>query len=380
MFDYTINRHLFDLMTLQTNVFNNISNNVISIQGTYTSVTVSFSIELTLTQQNALSTLVLNYTDSINDDDGISFLSKINKRHAVLSANETWEGSWEDISKYASLTINCITDKKGILTLKMNNDAQEEQFVKSYLIKPNIAFIEIKTITYRYYKITYTNDFEDQTKFCLHTMAHLYKSKSINDTSEVNAIAISEETVATGGNFRSESYPLVIAANSSNSLSYIKKYRVSVLELRFSTEENQKNDVLNAFVAKNTAIGVLGSNAIIGNTSFYVSPTVIQYLQVGYVLAITDGVNSQELGDCEYISGNNVSFTDALLYNFSVGSAIKMSVQNIRNYTIGHANTYIIGASKSGSSSIPANTLLTLEYTNNSSTEKTLYFYYDYLY
>jgi hypothetical protein len=314
-------------------------------------------------------------------DNGIKRISKFNSYQIPLSPLANYEGIYEDMSDFSTLTISCISDVKGILEIYYSNNGNEIHYKDTITIMSNICFFDIKTITFRYYKIKFINDYKIQTLFSLLTNLHLYKKNFINDSSIKKSVEIQEETIVTGGNYRTESKKITIQPRTTSSYTYIWPYRTSVLEMRFIAEEIHRHDTLNFYVARDTVIGVLIENTSINTNSIRVSPTVIQNIKLGYLVSLlnTQG-NVLVLGDVMGINADTLTVSNNIVTIFVVGDLVRISLQPVRNFVISAPWEYAIGRSKIGSSSIPPNTNLSIEYTNNSDVVKDFVWYFDYLF
>jgi hypothetical protein len=332
-------------------------------------------------QKNDINNMVNTFTDNIEGDNGIKRISVFNSSHFLLTANSVYKGMCEDISDYSTLSISCISDQKGLLEIFYSNNGIDVHFQESYNIQSNVCLFDLKTITFRYYKVKYTNDYKDQTVFSLLTTSHLYKSATNTGSSVKKSVEIQEESILTGGNYRSESKKIIIQPNTTQSYTYVWPYRTSVLEMRFITEEIHRNDILNFYIGRNTVIGVTISDTVIGSNTISVSPTVVQYINLGYMINITNTLGSvMILGDVLNVSGNTLTVQNNITDVFTAGSYILMTVQPVRNYIISAPWEYNVGRSKIGSSSIPKNTNLSIEYTNTGTVAKTFVWYFDYLF
>ena len=379
-FDYIINRQIHDMFTLQQQIYKSGLINVSHITGTSTSVSVFFSVVLTSQEETNLNGLVMSYIDSIEENTSSEYISRINSTNIPLASNSVYEGVYEKISNYSTLTLTCLTDTDCILSLYSSNDGITNHVIKDYSIRKNTTFIEIKTITFLYYKIKLTNDYIAQINLTVQSSAHLYKVKNIIDTTQVNEISIKTEEIKTGGNFKTTSLSLNIPGNTTSIISYIKPYRLSILEFTFRISSLHSNDIINAYVGKNTIIGVLASNAYINNNTIIVSDTVIQNIYIGYDLSITDGANVNLLGEVLSIMDNVLTFSGTITNNFTIGTYVRMSIKPVDNYVLGPGGIYNIGSSIRGASGIPANTEISLEYTNTSNDIKTFTLYINLLY
>jgi hypothetical protein len=379
-YSYIVNRQIHDMNTLQLQIFKSGLTSISHITGTSTIVTIFFSVALTLSQQTDLNTLVINYVDSIEENNGSEFISRINSTNIPLGINGIYEGVYEKISNYSTLTMTCLADVDCDLEVLYSNDGTTNHLIKRYPIRKNTIFIEIKTITFLYYKIRVINDYLAQSSITMQSTAHLYRTKDITDTTQVNEISIKAEETKTGGNFKTTCLSMNIPGNTTSIMTYTKPYRISILELNFRVTTSNANDIINAYIGKDSIIGVLVGNVFTGNTSIMVSNTVIQNIYIGYYLSITDGINTNMLGEVLSITDNILTFSGTITNNFLVGNYVRMSVKPVDNFIMGPPGLYNIGESRTGASSVPGNTLISLEYTNTSSEIKTFTLSLDYLY
>ena len=379
-FSYTVNRQIHDLYTLQLQIFKSGLTNISHITGAPTSVTIFFSVSLTLSQETDLNGLVTSYIDSIEANSSSELVSRINSTGTPLNANSTYEGVYEKISSFSTLTVTCLTDSDCTLMIYFSNDGTTDHVINNYTIKTNETFIEIKTIAFLYYKIRVVNGYLAQTKMTMQSTANLYKAKNVLDTTQVNEVSIKTEEIKTSGNFKTTSLTVNIPGNTTSTISYVKPYRMSILEFTFRITSAHSNDLINAYIGKNTIIGVLSSNVYTNNTSITVSNSVIENIYVGYDLSVSNGTVTNFLGEVLTISGNILTFSKSAVNNFLIGDYILMSVKPVDNFILGPEGFYTIGASKRGASGIPANTIISLEYTNTTSDIKTFTLNLDYLY
>jgi hypothetical protein len=341
--------------------------------------------QLTELQHTIINDIIENYDDSINMSSDTVHISKINSTNNPLMAKEIYEGIYEDISRYSTLSVNCISDVNGLLEIYFSNDKKDTHFVEKYNVIENKSTIDIKTITFKYYKIKYTNSYNDQTLLNIQSVAHLYRTTNIPDTTTSNIIEIKEEHSysKTGGHFRTESKHITIPGNKRINLEQSWKYDISLLELRFLTLDNQFLDEINCYIGMNTVIGISTENAYIGENKIRVSKSVMDVIKKGYLIRIDSGEdNNIYFGEVIDIDLENpfIILSDTLSYDYLIGSIIYMTINPIRNFIIGTPHLHTIGSSKIGSSSITKNTILSLEYVNKTDETKHLIFYYDYLY
>lgn len=203
------------------------------------------------------------------------------------------------------------------------------------------------------------------------------------DKREQNTVTIREENGVTGGNFRTESKILIADPYSTAQIDVTWAYPISVLEAYFVPTADNLDDELEILVAPNTIIGVITQSLTAGAASCTVSPTVLENLNIGFRMNITNGVTLDYVGHVLSINKNTstVVFETALTHSYSAGSYVQMTVPLLENYVIGpHNSRYVVGEGKIGGSYVPANTIARLRYVNKSNVTKKFYSYIEYLY
>lgn len=222
---------------------------------------------------------------------------------------------------------------------------------------------------------------------CPTNTAHTISGSSVTiiDQRGDNIVTIKEEDIPTQGHFQFTVIKLVTAPNTTSTTNIVFPININVITVDIQTEESHRGDNMSWYVLPNYTIGVLTSDASIGNTTLNVSPTVAQAIGLGYVLTITDGVHTDIMGLCTAVDkiANTVTGQYALTHDFSASSPtfVKMSIAYVNNMELGTPQKFSVGASKIGTSYLPKNVPLVANYTNVSSTDtKTLYVYIQFLY
>ncbi len=208
---------------------------------------------------------------------------------------------------------------------------------------------------------------------------------TIVDKITQGTVSIKDDFGLTGGNFKTESRYLEIAPNSTNHIASVWAYPVKVSLAYFMATEENKDDLLDVIVAPNATIGAIVAPIGIGATSCVVQSSVLDFLNIGYRLRLTDGSNTHECGIVTAINKETatVTFTVPTVNTFSplTPTYVQMSIYMVEDMRIGPPGKYMIGEGKIGGSIIPAGVASHVVYTNNSLTEtKKFYCYIEYLY
>lgn len=206
---------------------------------------------------------------------------------------------------------------------------------------------------------------------------------SIVETKVDESLFIKEETVPTGGHFKTETIVMNINASSTFEQAYTWAYPISILAVYLVTKSTHEGDNLEITVAPNTIIGGIVSSVSAGDTIITVSDTVIENTNIGYKLYLDDGTNNDDLG---YVTSINTITKEITLSTpttnpFSTSNtSVRRTVFYAENYEFGPPWEYVIGESKIGASYLPTGVSINVKYTNNTSESKKLIARLEFLY
>lgn len=225
---------------------------------------------------------------------------------------------------------------------------------------------------------------EDTPTNCPHDINHIVDLNSISiiDTVSNNSVNIIQSSGDTGNNYRVEGKKLTIPPLSTLDFDFSWPYNISVLTVNWSSNECHRGDVVNGYVSSNTTVGALTENITSGDTIIHVSSTVLNHLNRGFLVTVTDNVHSMDMGEC--ISIDKSAATIECQFPASVtmiaGSFIQMTINNIKNIPLWEPETVNLAVKNVGSSFLPAKTKVRLQYSNNANVEKVFCIRYEYFY
>lgn len=207
-------------------------------------------------------------------------------------------------------------------------------------------------------------------------------SLTIINTIHSNSVTIKQTSGDIHGNYRIESKVLSIPANQTSSTIISWPFDVAIMTVNWTSSNIHRGDIINGYVAENTIIGAIIQPINLGDTKIHVSPTVLQYINKGYIVTITDGHQIINMEQCISIdeSNNTISCENPSSMSLNAGSYVRMTINNIRNIHIGEPESVRLATKHLGSSSIPTGTKLNFQYQNNGNVAKTFVFSYEYLY
>ena len=201
---------------------------------------------------------------------------------------------------------------------------------------------------------------------------------TIVDAIESNSVNIVQELVPTGGNYRAESKKCILDGTATQNFDLSWKYPISVINIDLISGNNNGDDIVNVYIGPNNTIGVLTNNLAINDTVLYVNSSVTTYINIGYIVSIS----GTHLGECIAIDKTNGTITidTPSTINVNSGNYIQMIVNNIKQFLLKSNTNYLLGRKTIGTSSLPANTIVRINYTNTSLTAKEFVFTIEYLY
>lgn len=230
---------------------------------------------------------------------------------------------------------------------------------------------------------------------CYNDTAHTVNANSVQDLQTVSdsLVIVQEESISTGGNLQLESYTFDVPSSGTTGeiTTFGITYPIPVNLLSFTVCPTDKNigDCVSADVGYHTTIGAITENVDMGVsggiTGFGVSQTVMDYLNLGYQVTLTNGVTSCEMGRCimKDVVNNKISTEFSSITDFSVASPtyVQQTVEMVRNLYFPYSTVPLhLGDDKIGASYIPANTVGRVHYTNNDGMAKKFTFYIEHLY
>ena len=207
-------------------------------------------------------------------------------------------------------------------------------------------------------------------------------SISIIDSISSNNVSIIQTTGDIQNNYCCESKKITIPANSTISTVYTWPLDIAILTVNWTSEEIHRGDIINGYIAKNTTIGVITYPLSQGDTVLHVSPTVLSYINRGYLINLTDGISSINLGQCLEINktDNTIKCQIPAITNMSQWSYVRMTIHNMRNMIIDSPGRYALATKHLQASSLPKNIPVEVVYSNNTNIEKSFVFYVEFMY
>ncbi len=340
---------------------------------------IDFLSQLSVEEESSLENLVMNeYPNPLPQNSGSNIISLYNSNNDLLASSGVFNGQFEEVTNYSCISIILNSDVISLVNgieVHFSTDGINSDYIKKYSYTlPNSNFVELFGVFARYFKIVYKNSKSAQTKFNLQCIYSSNQTPLARNTTQLNTVEISEESGGkkTKGRFRSQGFSITAQPNEDTIHDFTFPYDIAPLVIKFSTNESHRGDIVNLQIAPQVTVGAIIQPALIGNNYFYVNTEALSYLNVGYICYITNGVNTDELGDIVNIDYtlNKVYVESPIINSYSPGSFVKMTVNPLRNLVLSEPQVHTVGDSKIGATYIPKNNIVRLVYTNNSSEAK----------
>jgi hypothetical protein len=183
--------------------------------------------------------------------------------------------------------------------------------------------------------------------------------------------------------------------------------QTSVTGLTTTSTQDMVGDVLNIYFAYRRVVGVLTTGVGVGTTRVQVSPETLSMMEIGYLLSLSSSAKVSEknpkaieaslkpgevvakavdqvndLGQIVAIDrqSGTVTVSTPATVTFGPGTSVLLSIWAVKNFKFGAPAKYSFGERKIGGTSVPANTIVTVMYTNNNGTAKAFNMGVEYLY
>lgn len=309
-FSYFFTRPIHDLYGLQVfliqNNFTEISH-INKVENT-NEIELVFTIELSEQQEVQLEELVMiNYTNLalLNENETTSKISLLNSSNALLLADQQFEGVFENVGNYTSISIIINSDKESAsqgLQIQFSSDGINADYTEYYTF--NKKKVMIYSVYSKFFRIIYKNSTIDQTIFNIQTIYHVYL-KTNKD------IVIQEENPSgetpTNGFFRSHGFKVNVPENNNISSYFCWSYPISALLINYNVKQENIGDNFSSYVFPTTYISTI-STSITDSTNI-IQVNKIEGFFVGMKIFITDGYNTENLGIITSVDTPNLTIT-----------------------------------------------------------------------
>lgn len=201
-------------------------------------------------------------------------------------------------------------------------------------------------------------------------------------TGSVVEVRLQQEYIKTQGNYKVEGITISAPANTTTTSTFSWKYPTSVMATKVFVPPDNHGDVMHGKIVLPIPIGTTTAPASPGDHSVQVSPSVLEYINIGYTLKVSDGVNTDVLNEvCNIDAANNVVHVcTPFTHSFAAGSYVYFERMVVKNLVLCSGMHMTLGDATSGGIPLPANIPITVVYENRHNSDVSFTFYIEHLY
>ena len=216
------------------------------------------------------------------------------------------------------------------------------------------------------------------------------------ETVSAQEVKVIEELIPTGGRFHCNTVNFDAPGNTITTHDVSWPFDINILSLNFHSKgarkndgtwdanESQEGDIYSIVAAPDTIVGNITANVSIGDTTIYVSQTVMDNVKIGYYINLFNGPSTNDLGRVISLDKNlnTIVVETASTDTFSAltPTYVRMNLYMIKDFEIGPSDNYEIGNNKIGANFLPKNTVNRIIYDNKTTSQKRIRFNIQYLY
>ena len=200
-------------------------------------------------------------------------------------------------------------------------------------------------------------------------------------------IRIQEETTPTQGLYRFQGYEYAIPSGTPGDVTVIDvtwPRGITMLNGDFDATSDHVGDEIDADAAPQSPIGYITQDVAINDTIIHVSATVFEHMSTGFIVTLTDGVNTVDLGEClskDTVAGTiTVETPSSVAFAAATPTYIKITAHVVNNLKVRIARLYAFAKKRRGGKTFPAGVPFRIYYKNNSGVAKSFGFNLEYMY
>jgi hypothetical protein len=181
----------------------------------------------------------------------------------------------------------------------------------------------------------------------------------------------------TGGYYMCEGCYLSIPNTGMYVYNHVFKVPVKVLGLKFRTDSTHLFDSVDLILNPDTPIGYIDMATSKGSSTVVTSPSVVQYMQVGFNLSTPN----EDLGTVTSIDtmSNTVTMSKQCTFDYTQYTPLFMNQYIVKDYSISSSGEHLIGYGTIDKF-LTANSTIRLVYKNINAFQKSFAFNFEYEY
>jgi hypothetical protein len=312
MNSYYFNRPIHDLYALEVFLIKNGFTEINGITTNGDNIKIDYNTSLTEELQNELLDLVLNvFTNppllNIHEE---SFISLLNSSESPMYAFMSFTGIFEEVVMYAnaSLIVSSNVDSAyDGLIVEYSTDGINVDYRETFTVSGK--FYKIISLPTKFLRVRYINGPYNQSSFRLQI---LYKKHSLNNTSPIQIKEESPNGPPTNGNFRNQTFNIIVNESSSGIKNFCWLYPITALLIKYNTREEHLYDNFNVYIIPTQSVARINYEITEPVNHFIINTT--GSISVGNRMYITDSKNTENLGKIVSIDtqGNSITTSNSI--------------------------------------------------------------------
>lgn len=205
---------------------------------------------------------------------------------------------------------------------------------------------------------------------CPHDPAHTITATSVKLLSKTYADEFrlaSKETGFNNSHFWAQNVLLNIADHQNPQHTDVTfPIPVCIFKIQFNIKSYSLGDKIDLVMAPNTNIGLISGAVSVGDNKITLAASQLKFLDEGYSLQLSDGVNTQDMGKiiAKDWTTNQVTMEEKSDYNFALGGSFALLSVVFASLTFNQVGEYVLGNETNLASVLPADVVMRLTYCN----------------
>ena len=220
---------------------------------------------------------------------------------------------------------------------------------------------------------------QEETDLDALVAAHDGTIETLELPEEIRVVEEDPNNKTAGGHYRCKGFDHSVPVSSPvGDITYSDfsfPYMTALLDFKFNVTPEMEGDYISVIFAPDMTIGAIGADVAVDDSTFTVSSTVLDNIEIGFTFILDDGTNHEVVGEVVSIDSANSTVTvDGSAVNTFLAATptlVKMEVKAVDRVRLsGSAGVFAVGDEKIGGSPMPAEVVFRFLYENNEGSAK----------
>lgn len=208
---------------------------------------------------------------------------------------------------------------------------------------------------------------------------HQFQRTLIMATVSDSNVMVANRTLQTSGRYRDEQFDFEISAGPNSDYvpvtPVVFPYNVRIAYYSFIPSHDNIGDSFSVYLKTSVPDGTLTTFVNSGKL-LIVSASVINKVKLGYEIILSNGIETQKMGECiniDYVT-STITVENDVLFSFDIGTIVSSKIVLSKDIKIMSDNAIKLAGDVPGNMFIPAGMIIQMEYKNISSLPKSAAF------